>query len=339
VHAIVDDGPVHILEQLALRVRERIRGRTVHLLLENEKNQTRWLSGAEAGVPCLYNAQWNDDLHHVLHVAATGESGGYYSDYLPLAERLGRALAEGFAYQGGATKLGGSARGEPSATLPTVAFVAFIQNHDQVGNRALGERIAALAPRPIARAIAAVYLLLPQTPMLFMGEEWGSVEPFAFFCDFGAGLSREVREGRRKEFAKFAEFRTEAGRARIPDPAADTTFAAAKLVWSKIGEPEHDATLQWYTKVLAARRAHIQPLLAGLTGKQAHFTTLGEGAVAVSWATSAGTLMLAANLSATPTAGFLREAGESIWQEGDPGDGARFGPWAVRWSLRRSPAP
>jgi malto-oligosyltrehalose trehalohydrolase len=320
-------------------VREHLGGRAVHLLLENEKNQARWLVRTESGVPRHYTAQWNDDLHHVLHVAATGENTGYYVDYLPLAKCLGRALAEGFVFQGELTQYLGSARGEPSAELPAAAFVAFIQNHDQIGNRALGERIAALAPLPVARAIAAVYLFLPQIPMLFMGEEWGCVEPFAFFCDFGAELAQAVREGRRKEFAKFAEFRTEAGRARIPDPAADTTFAAAKLVWSKIGEPEHDATLQWYTKVRAARRAHIQPLLAGLTGKQAHFTTLGEGAVAVSWATSAGTLMLAANLSATPTAGFLREAGESIWQEGDPGDGARFGPWAVRWSLRRSPAP
>jgi glycogen operon protein len=347
VHAISDDSPVHILEDLALRVRERIQGRTVHLLLENEKNQTRWLSGAEAGVPVLYNAQWNDDLHHVLHVAATREGDGYYADYLPLADRLGRALSEGFAYQGGATKLGGSARAEPSATLPTVAFVAFIQNHDQVGNRALGERIAALVPQPISRAIGAVYLLLPQTPMLFMGEEWGSIDPFAFFCDFGAELSQKVREGRGREFAKFAQFRTKAGRASLPDPTADTTFAAAKLAWSKIADPEHAATLQWYTKILAARRAHIQPLLSGLTGRQSQFTTLGEGAVAVSWATSAGTLMLAANLSATATAGFLQDAGEIIWQEGQSGnaDGngvgssASFGPWAVRWSLLRNPAP
>jgi maltooligosyltrehalose trehalohydrolase len=339
VHAITDDSPVHILDDLAQRVRERMGGRTVHLLLENERNQVRWLAGARPGVPRLYNAQWNDDLHHVLHVAATGENGGYYADYLPLAERLGRALAEGFAYQGEATRRGGGARGDPSATLPAVAFVAFIQNHDQIGNRALGERLATLVPKPISRAIAAVYLLLPQIPMLFMGEEWGSVEPFAFFCDFDAALSGKVRDGRRKEFAKFAGFRTEAERARIPDPAAESTFTAAKLNWSRLAEPENSEILSWYTKALTARRDHILPLLPGLTGSQAHFTTLGEGAVVVAWNTSAGTLMLAANLSATPTAGFAREAGETIWQEGDLGDGSSFGAWAVRWSVQHSAPP
>jgi malto-oligosyltrehalose trehalohydrolase len=339
VHTIADDSPLHILEELARQVRERVRGRTVHLLLENENNQARWLTRTESDEPRLYTAQWNDDLHHVLHVAATGENTGYYVDYVPLANRLGRALAEGFAFQGELTKYRGSARGEPSAELPAAAFVAFIQNHDQIGNRARGERIAELAPMPVARAIAAVYLFLPQTPMLFMGEEWGSVEPFAFFFDFGAELAQAIREGRRKEFEKFAEFRSKAMRERIPDPQAEATFAAAKLDWSKLDNPTHSAVVQWYRDALAARRKHIQPLLPRLTGKHAHYSTLGEGAVAVSWDTSAGTLMLAANLTKTATAGFPREVGELIWEEGDLGDGSRLGPWAVRWSLQRSPPP
>jgi len=337
VHAIADDSPLHILEDLARQVHERVRHRPVHLLLENENNEARWLTRSESGVPQLYTAQWNDDVHHVLHVAATGENEGYYVDYLPLANLLGRALAEGFAFQGGLTKHRGNARGEPSAELPATAFVAFIQNHDQIGNRALGERIATLVPAPVARAIAAVYLLLPQTPMLFMGEEWGSVEPFAFFCDFGAELAQAVRQGRRSEFAEFAAFRSEAKRERIPDPQAEATFAGAKLDWSKLDSPAHGAVLKWYRDALAARRSHIQPLLPGLTGKHARYTKLGEGAVAVSWDTSAGTLMLAANLAATATGGFPRQSGEPIWREGDLGDGSRLGPWAVRWSLRRSP--
>jgi len=278
-------------------------------------------------------------LHHVLHVAATRENKGYYVDYLPLGDHLGRALAEGFAFQGEMTKHRGGRRGEPSVELPVAAFVAFIQNHDQVGNRPLGERIAALAPTVVARAIAAVYLFLPQIPMLFMGEEWGSVEPFAFFCDFGAELGQAVREGRRKGFAKYAEFRSAAKRERIPDPQAEATFTGAKLDWSKLDSPAHSAMLQWYRDALAARRRHIQPLLTGLTGKQAHYATLAEGAVAVSWETSAGTLLLAANLSWTANAGFPTDAGEPIWQEGDLGDGSRLGPWAVRWSLRRSLVP
>ncbi len=339
VHAIVDASSPHVLEDLARQVRERIRGRTIHLLLENDDNEARWLVRTESGAPQLYTAQWNDDLHHVLHVAATGESSGYYADYTPLAERLGRALAEGFAFQGEMTKFRGRARGEPSAELPAAAFVAFIQNHDQIGNRALGERIAALAPEPVVRAIAAVYLLLPQIPMLFMGEEWGSVEPFAFFGDFGAELARTIRNARCKDFENNAQFASKAMLERIPDPQAEATFAAAKLDWSKLDDPTHSATLQWYRAALAARRAHIQPLLPGLTGKLARYTTLGEGAVAVSWDTPTGTLMLAANLRDTATAGFPPDAGEPIWKQGDVGDGDRRGPWAVRWSLRRRPPP
>jgi 1,4-alpha-glucan branching enzyme len=165
------------------------------------------------------------------------------------------------------------------------------------------------------------------------------VEPFAFFCDFGAELAQAVQETRRKEFAKFANFHSETERERIPDPQAEATFAAAKLDWSKLDNPTHRAVLQWYRDALAARRKHIQPLLPRLTGKHAHYTTLGEGAVAVSWDTSAGTLMLAANLTKTAMAGFPREAGELIWQEGELGDGGRLGPWAIRWSLRRTPPP
>jgi malto-oligosyltrehalose trehalohydrolase len=335
VHSIADDSPRHILGDLAQRVRERLGTRTIHLLLENEKNQARWLARTESGLPSHYTAQWNDDVHHVLHVAATGENTGYYADYLPLANLLGRALAEGFAFQGELSQSVGSARGEPSAQLPAVAFVAFIQNHDQIGNRALGERMATLVPLPVARAIAAVYLLLPQIPMLFMGEEWGCVEPFAFFCDFGAELAQAVREGRRKEFAKFAQFRSEAMRERIPDPQAEVTFTRSKLDWTQLDTTPHSAILQWYRAALAARRAHIQPLLAGLTGKHAHYTTLGEGVVAVSWETSVGTLLLAANLTSNATGGFPHDAGELIWQAGDSADGGRLGPWTVRWSMRR----
>jgi malto-oligosyltrehalose trehalohydrolase len=339
VHAIADDSSPHILEELARRAREHIRGRPIHLLLENEDNEARWLTRSDAVQPQFYTAQWNDDLHHVLHVAATRENRRYYVDYLPLGNHLGRALAEGFAYQGEMAKYRGATRGQPSVDLPAEAFVAFIQNHDQIGNRPLGDRIAALAPAPVVRAIAAVYLLLPQIPMLFMGEEWGCLEPFPFFCDFGAELGQAVREGRRKEGAKFAQIRSVAKRDALPDPQAEATFTGAKLDWSKLDNPAHAATLRWYRAALAARRAFIEPLLAGLTGKHARYVTVAEGAVAVSWETSAGTLMLAANLTASSNDGFPTDVGEPIWHEGDPGDGSRLGPWAVRWSLKRRPGP
>lgn len=172
-----------------------------HLLLENEDNQAFRLSRDERGEPTSFTAQWNDDMHHVLHTAATLESNGYYGDYKDDTDKLGRALAEGFAFQGEVMQARNASRGEPSAHLPPGAFVAFMQNHDQIGNRAFGERINAIASPEAVHAIAAVYLLLPQTPMLFMGEEWGSSQCFPFFVIstaswanwFGRGEGRNLR--------------------------------------------------------------------------------------------------------------------------------------------------
>jgi maltooligosyltrehalose trehalohydrolase len=198
VHAIKDDSPKHVLDELAERVREAAGERHVHLILENEKNQASRLCRDETGEPQHYTAQWNDDMHHVLHTAATLESNGYYGDFKDDAEKLGRALAEGFAFQGQVMKCTGAERGEPSAHLPPTAFVSFMQNHDQIGNRAFGERINAIASPEAVRAIAAVYLLLPQIPMLFMGEEWGSSQPFPFSATSMANLGRRsAKEGGR----------------------------------------------------------------------------------------------------------------------------------------------
>ena len=329
VHAIIDEGPKHLLDELSERVRAAGR-RPVHLLLENEDNEPKRLT-REGGEPVHYTAQWNDDLHHVLHVAATGEDSGYYADYCDgsgagQTSLLATAFAEGFAYQGQMMPYRGSARGEPAAYLPPGAFVAFIQNHDQVGNRAFGDRLGQTATPEAMRALAAVYLLLPQTPMLFMGEEWGAKQPFPFFCDFEGDLADAVREGRRSEFARFPEFQDPAQRDRIPDPLAESTFTSAKLDWSAI-DPVH---LAHYTALITARRQHIVPLLRHIThGGSA--TELGKGAVLTRWQIDAGrSLVLAANLSAEPV-DLPPASGEAIWNEGDTGPA--LGPWSVRWSL------
>ena len=264
VHAIIDDGPKHLLDELSERARA-LKDRPVHLVLENEDNEPKRLARQD-GKPARYTAQWNDDLHHVLHVAATGESSGYYADYTQPGGAgdtglLATALAEGFAYQGQMMPYRGSERGEPAGFLPPGAFVAFIQNHDQVGNRAFGDRLGQTAKPAAMRALAATYLLLPQTPMLFMGEEWGARQPFPFFCDFDGDLADAVREGRRSEFARFPEFQDPEQRERIPDPLAEATFASAKLDWSAIDQ----AHLAHYTALLAARREHIAPLLEQIT--------------------------------------------------------------------------
>jgi malto-oligosyltrehalose trehalohydrolase len=338
VHAILDDSPKHLLEELAERVRGAASDRLVHLVLENEENEARRLARGPDGRPRWYTAQWNDDVHHVLHVAATGESTGYYADYLGDARKLGRALAEGFAFQGEMMSYRGHPRGEPSASLPPSAFVAFIQNHDQVGNRAFGERLTAIAPKEAVRAVAAIYLLLPQIPMLFMGEEWAAEQPFPFFCDFGPELADAVRTGRREEFARFPEFHDPATRERIPDPLSDETFQSAKLAWSDLQRRPHAEWHDWYRRVLAVRRERLVPRLHELA-HGGSFEVIAAGAVLVQWRLGSGedALVLEANLSAGPVAGFPALAERQVlWQEGACNDRGELARFSVRWSLGRA---
>jgi maltooligosyltrehalose trehalohydrolase len=324
VHAIKDDSSPDILEELADRVRSRF-NRPVHLLLENLDNEPGRLKRRGAN-PLFYTAQWNDDLHHVLHVAATGQSTGYYVDYGE-TRHLSRALAEGFAYQGEHSRHLGHRRGGPSADLPPSAFVAFTQNHDQIGNRRFGERLNALAPPVVIRALASVYLLLPQVPMIFMGEEWGALQPFLFFCDFEGDLAAAVREGRRREFADFHEFPAPEGAADIPDPLAEETFLASKLDWSEaVGQG-----LAFYREALAARREHVRPLLPAIA-RGGEAVALGEQAVRATWAAGARRLVLDANLSGD-RAVFPQIPGRVFWRCGEWNDSGQAGPWGVRWSV------
>ena len=304
VHAILDDSPRHFLEELAAAVQQGPgRERKIHLVLENDDNIARWLERDSAGKPRAYVAQWNDDIHHALHTTVTGEDDGYYSDYADApVRRLGRCLAEGFAYQGEPSRYrGGVRRGEPSGHLPPTAFVSCLQNHDQVGNRAFGDRIAALAePEPL-RATVAVLLLAPQVPLLFMGEELGSRQPFPFFCDFGPELAAAVTQGRRGEFARFARFADPAAREAIPDPNAAATFESARLDWAAAGSPEQQAWLALYRELLALRRREIAPRLAGVVAGSGHCELLGERGLRLRWLLAEGSrLMLLANLGPAP---------------------------------------
>ena len=337
VHAILDDSEPHLLRELVETVRRRVTDRPVHLILENEDNVVSRLTREEDGSLGRYTAQWNDDVHHVLHVAATNESRGYYEAYAGKTDLLGRALAEGFAYQGEFMPYRDSERGEPSAELPPGAFVAFLQNHDQIGNRAFGERIGAVAKPEALRAASAITLLLPQTPMLFMGEEWAASTPFLFFCDFEGELAELVRKGRREEFKRFPEFQDEAMRQRIPDPEAPETFEASKLKWDEIGDAPHRDQLDWTRRVLAIRREAIVPLLPEIGAHAGSFRVIGPNAVSVAWTMrSGGRLQLDANLKATPQEGFDTPAGTEIWVEGRA-EAGHLGAWSVRWSVE-SPA-
>ena len=295
VHAIFDDSEPDIISELPDTVRRRIIGREVHLILENDHNEAHRLVRG-------YSAQWNDDVHHALHVLLTGETQGYYADYAEApAEHLGRALATGFAYQGEPSPYRQEKRrGEPSDHLPATAFVAFPQNHDQIGNRPFGSRIAALASEPLVHVAAAIVLLSPQIPLLFMGEEWGSLRPFLFFCDFAPPLDEAVRQGRRREFAHFPEFADPAAQQLIPDPTAEETFARSQLDWSERNGESHVRWLDRYRRLLAIRRREIVPRLRGMA-PGGRYRMLGPKALRVDWTLGGGTeLTLLANFADVP---------------------------------------
>ncbi|MFN3522003.1 MAG: malto-oligosyltrehalose trehalohydrolase [Phenylobacterium sp.] len=287
VHAISEPD---WLDETAAAVRSAISDRQVHLVLENDANDAERLRRG-------YDAQWNDDFHHVMHVMLTGERGGYYGDYAEHpAERLARALSQGFVYQGeGSAHRGGEARGQPSGDLAPTAFVDFLQNHDQTGNRALGERLAVLARPQALRAASALVLLSPSIPMIFMGEEVGSRSPFLYFTDHEPGLAEAVREGRRREFASFPEFADPAARSRIPDPNALKTFERSRPA------PGPDAA-EWtahHRDLLTLRRRAVVPRLAGAKAEGAQ--AVGAAAVAARWRMGDGArLTLALNLAQTP---------------------------------------
>jgi malto-oligosyltrehalose trehalohydrolase len=307
------------LKEILVEIAERIRaidwGRPIHLATEDNRNITRLHERDATGRIRHFTAEWNDDFHNAAHVIATGETEGYYGDFAEDAvAKLARSLAEGFAYQGEKTREG-KPRGAPSSHLPPTAFVDFLQNHDQTGNRAYGERLVALAPVERVRALTAVLLLSPHVPLLFMGEEWGEVRPFAFFTDFHGDLAALVREGRRKEFGKFAVFEDAAARATIPDPNAAGTFEASKIDWERRASAEGQAWLDLVGSLLAIRHGRIVPALRGAQGGCGRVIPAPEHTLAVDWWLNGAVLRLRANLSGSPQA--MPEApGETLYAAG-----------------------
>ncbi|MBV7486129.1 malto-oligosyltrehalose trehalohydrolase [Bordetella sp. BOR01] len=273
VHAIANP---EWLPQLARYVRSHISAqRHVHLVVENHGNRASLLRDG-------YDAQWNDDGHHVLHHLLTRETHGYYADYVrEPAEMLARCLAEGFVYQGQPTlRNAARLRGEPSADLCPTAFVLFLQNHDQTGNRALGERLRTLVGerQDTLRAAVALQLLAPQIPLIFMGEECGSQAPFLYFTDHrDPALAQAVREGRQREFRFDAGPRGD-GSMPLPDPNEYGTYACC-YPWTD--GPDAQQWLEYYQVLLAVRQRMVVPRLAGIRVEAAY--PLGPRAVAAHW--------------------------------------------------------
>jgi maltooligosyltrehalose trehalohydrolase len=341
VHAIIDDYTPHFLPELANAVRDSVEpDRHVHLVLENDNNQAKYLQRTKSCQIQGYNAQWNDDIHHALHVLVTGERDGYYSDYADRAvDQLGRCLVEGFAYQGEQSPFrDGAARGERTAGLPPAAFVSFLQNHDQVGNRAFGERITSVADPRAVRAAMATLLLAPSPPMLFMGEEFGAKAPFLFFCDFEKGLAEAVRAGRRNEFARFARFSDPEARARIPDPNAASTFEASRLDWDELTQSPHRERLRFYRQLLKLRCQHIVPRLSDTCAIKAHYELHQELGLSAHWDFRDGSkLDLLANFGADTISGFTPSKSQMIFSTEEIGEAAlkqgKLPPWSVAWFL------
>ncbi len=277
------------LLELARSVRGTIEpGRHVHLVLENDNNDAALLRGG-------YDAQWSDDGHHALHVLLTGERGGYYADYPNPAAALARVLQEGFAYQGEPSAYRkGERRGSPSTDLPPTAFVIFLQNHDQIGNRAFGERLTTLADPAALTAATLLLLLVPQIPLLFMGEDWGETKPFLFFTDHNEELAVMVRDGRRREFAHFADFADPAAREHIPDPNDPGTYRRSIPTPAAERSPAQREVQAFYARMLALRAAHIMPHLPGTRALSAE--ALANRGVRAAWHLGNGTeLTIAAN--------------------------------------------
>lgn len=333
VHAIVDDSEPDVLQELRNRVEAAAatQGRDVHLVLENEKNETRRLRGKHQ--PQGYDAQWNDDFHHALHVAITSESQGYYAKFAqhqPFA-LLGRILTDGFAFSDGAEVPGG-----PPVHLPHL--LNFAGNHDQVGNRAFGERLRALAGDEAGDLALVLSLLTPSIPMVFMGDEFGAATPFQYFANWTGELRSAVQEGRMREFGHVA------GAEPLPDPCAAGTFAASRLDWDQAATQAGQARTALVTRALQARRLWLQPRSALLKAGGHTAERVGSTGLRVRWQYEDGTaLRMEVNLgpaviqpSTTAPGGERETHAREVFAHHCSAEPEEWAPWSARWTLEEA---
>ncbi|MCC6493607.1 MAG: malto-oligosyltrehalose trehalohydrolase [Pirellulales bacterium] len=252
IHAIIDASAVPFLQQLAMEVEEYAAhlGKHLYLIAESDLNDPRVVRPYELGGYGLH-AQWSDDFHHSLHAVITGEQEGYYSDFGRLKD-LAKALCNPFVYAGRLSNYRARPHGRPAVEISGHKFVICVQNHDQVGNRAQGDRLCMLVNRDRAKMAAAIVLLSPFIPMLFQGEEWACSSPFQYFVDYGdePELAAAITEGRRREFADFGWQPED-----VPDPQERATFERSRLRWEEVAEPAHADVLEWHRRLIQVRRS------------------------------------------------------------------------------------
>ncbi len=331
-HAIIDISPKHILDELAERVHAFAGDRHIHLIREDENNIAPHLARDGEGCTTCYTAQWNHDIDHLLGAGFMGGMDERKHEDKGETDRLGKAIAEGFVIAAEENHKDY----EAGCHVPPNAFVSFLQSHDLIGNRIFGERVSSLlAPEPV-RALVTLALLLPQAPMLFMGEEWGASTPFPYFCDFHGDLSVAVQKGRCEQLSKLPGV-SQDDLKNAPDCQAESTFRSAQLKWDELREGNHVDWLQLYKQLLALRRERIVPLLHELSGRCGVYEVLGPGALKIEWKLAGDQrLHLHANLWHEERENFGEPQGEVLWTEGEPCEGGGLGPWSVRWSLQSS---
>lgn len=344
VHAIIDSSALHILDELAARVRGVAGHRHVHLVLESDEVMWQRLQRDTHFNPLLSTAQWNHDSKQLLVLGLTPEDSAERD--CKETERLGRSLTEGFTsvppmpavLAAGAEAVEWIAPKMP-AHIPPGGFVSFLQTHDLVGNRLRGERVSDLTRPEVIYALAAVYLLAPQIPMLFMGEEWGASSPFPYFCSFTGELGEAVRRGRLEQFATAAQRDDPAFLATVPDPLSPETFLSAKLHWDELTREPHAEMLLVYRSLLAVRRRSIVPLLRSVPDYAGTASVRGPRTLEVRWRLATGELRLDANLSDRPGDALSPLLGTVIWERGGMTAETTPGPWSVRWSFAEVHTP
>jgi maltooligosyltrehalose trehalohydrolase len=332
-HALVDASARHLLAELADAIHGLDFGRSVHLIAEDERNLATLVRPKANGGRGL-DGVWADDFHHEMHRALTGEDAGYYADFSGTAADIARTINQGWFYTGQHSNYAGGPRGSGTEGIDRRRFVFCLQNHDQVGNRALGERLSRLADLAACRAAATLLLLAPETPLLFMGEEWAASTPFLYFTDHHRELGRLVTEGRRREFERFPAFKDPGARRTIPDPQEEATFEASCLRWGEVEREPHASMLRLYRTLIALRRG--QRPIAELGRREAPAAQALDDRTVMVRAGDNDALLVVAHLKGAgrvivPTAGSWRVA---LTTE-DPA----FAPGSRRPAITSGPSP